>query len=340
MILVTAGLPGRFAESCESLLAALAARGSFSSFNADSLAVLGKALLERPVDTALAVTRQPAHDLAVQLKTQSRPILIALERPEDCVAALIADHGLSYMEAVRSTANSCAALHALLSHPGAMILRREDHRPSRDIAHALAVHYALGLPPGEIDRLADQVQIRDPAAAPATYLAETEGVGGAGADHLLPPLLAGALAPAEAWLGAGGLQEVIWHRDLFFAGDRPQKPPAPWIDVTGPGRCLFHGPYIRMPAGNWSCALLLGCGVDAVGLSLVAEIFAGAVLAHAEFTVSEAGFFEMEFSCTLSGDQPVEIRLFNPRAAFEGHIALIQATLRPLKAVRLPAKAA
>jgi len=342
MILVSAGLPGRFAESCERLLGALAAASGAQgeSFNADSLEALGAALLGRDATTALAVTRQPAADLAAHMKAHCRPFAVALEPPQACVAALMQDHGQSFLDAVRAAANSCAAIFALLDHPGVLVLRQEDGRSPCELAQALAAHYRLCVPPGQITALATTLaENRATLSALSPYAPPPEGPQGLGADRLLPQLLPGALAPADAWLHTGQLQDVTWHRDLFFSGDSPGQPPAPRIDVTGAARCLFYGPYIRLPPANWSCALLLGCGADAVGLTLAAEIFAGEVLGRAEFTVSEAGFFELEFSFTLSGDWPVEIRLFTPRAAFEGHIALVQAALRPLKAVRLPLKA-
>jgi hypothetical protein len=86
---------------------------------------------------------------------------------------------------------------------------------------------------------------------------------------------------------------------------------------------------------------MLGFGPDAIGLTLVAEIAAGPVLSRVEFEIGEAGFFEIEFSCVLTNaDRPLEIRLFNSLAAFEGHIALVRAQMRPLKAVRIPVKLA
>ncbi len=338
MILVAAGLPGRFAENCEQLLASLGASGAepVTSFNADSLSALGAALLERDTGAGMVVTRQPTADLAALFKAKSRPFLIALEPPQDCVAALMADHGLSFLEAVRSTANSCAALFAVLGHPGALVLRQGQ--TWRDIAQALAAHYHLTLPLDEITRLADRIAQRDSPAVSLHYESPADGLGGLGADALLPSLLESALGPAEAWLDDGELREVVWHRDLFLSGDNPAGPPPPTIDVTGHGRCLFYGPYIRLPPGNWSCALLLGCAADTVGLEFAAEIFAGAVLSRAAFTVTEAGFFEIEFSCSLAGDRPVEIRLFNTKAAFEGHIALVRASLRPHPALRIPVK--
>ena len=337
MILVACGLPGRFAEDCESLIAALgrSVTPGFRSFNADSLAGLGAALLQNDPGDALAVTRQPATDLVAQLKTMATPFVLAWENPEACVAALMQDHGLNFLEAVRATANSCAAAYALLRLPGALVLHREDAGTMAGIARKLGTHYRLGMAPEEIDAVAQTVTLRQPPPS-------AHGPGSAGdpdIDRLLPDLAAAALDPAQGWLRTGELQAVVWHRDLFYSGDQSGASPPPWIDVTGPARCLFYGPYIRLPAGNWSCSLLFGCRADAAGLGLVAEIFAGAVLARAEFTVGEAGFFELEFSCNLAADDPVEIRLFNPKAAFEGHICLIQAALRPLKAMRVSAKA-
>lgn len=346
MILPAVGLPGRFAERCENLLCRLAAAGCGEPafFVANSLQELGARLLPGESLHAVVVVRRPRADLAETLRRSGKPFLIALEEPQACVAALMQDHGVGFLAAVRAVANALSTILPLIYAPTALILRAAEHSDSTALAKVIATHYGLAVDDAIAQTVAVSVE-RDvtPSTplAPPFHMPQAEPAQSPfdpDFSRMLPDLMTGALQPAWAALTQGP-QEIHWHRDLFQDGDHPGQPPPPVLDVTGLGRCLVYGPYIHLPAGSWSCSLTLGCSKLAVGLKMIAEIFAADVLGRVSFEISEPGFFEIEFSCVLpSQDCPVEIRLFNAAATFEGHIALIQATMKPLKAVRIPVK--
>jgi hypothetical protein len=346
MILPTVGMPGRFAEHCENLLCRLAgARGPAPAFfGANSLQELGGNLLTEDRAQAVIVVRHPRSDMTDGLKTSKKPFVIALEEPQSCVAALMADHGASFLDAIRNVASAMGTIQPLMKAPGALILRAEDRTDMTAMAAAIAAHYGLGADSEAIAGAATSLthDLSSPggliAPLPPVQAEPEQSPFECGFSRMLPDLMEGALQPAWTALQEGP-QEVHWHRDLFFAADAPDRPLPPVLDVTGLGRCLIYGPYVHLPPGSWSCSLTLGCSHHAVGLTMVAEIFAASVLGRVSFEISEPGFFEIEFACVLpSQDHPVEIRLFNAEAAFEGHLALIQATMKPLKATRIPIK--
>ncbi len=150
-------------------------------------------------------------------------------------------------------------------------------------------------------------------------------------------IMEGALAAYAHCFRGEPLRPIVWLRDLFLLGDRPEAAATQLIDVTGPSRCLLYGPYIHLPEGSWSCNLLFGCTKESVGLKFVADIAAAGTskLARAEFQIDEPGIFEIETSFVHAGHGSIEVRIFNAGAAFEGHVALGQVTMVPLKGKRL-----
>lgn len=360
MIVPTVGLPGRFAEWCEALVFELAAAASPQPqiFPANSLDDIGREYLARNCANAVAVAREPRASLRQSLLAGNMPFLLLLQPPDACAAALVKDHDYELTRAVRFVANCCAAVMPLARAPNALVLRADGRRSGEDIARAVAGHFHLGLEDEAIRTAAAAPHVAALAARFHTPLeppAETVASGGTqdnpGAQsRALLELLAArpaanmaddALEPFWRGFADGELREVVWHRQLFQWGDRPSAQLPEIIDVTGPARCLAFGPYIQLPAGSWSCSLMLGCSEDAAGLRMNVEAFTDVPLNRVAFELGEPGLFEIEFSFVLANaDVPVQIRLFSADAAFEGKVALAQARMTPLKARRLPVSAA
>jgi hypothetical protein len=93
MIFPTVGLPGRFAELCEALLAELitAARATPAVLAANSLEDIGHHLLRHELRDAVVVVRQPQPTLCEALKAEQRPFVLVLDEPARCVAGLVDD---------------------------------------------------------------------------------------------------------------------------------------------------------------------------------------------------------------------------------------------------------
>jgi hypothetical protein len=149
-------------------------------------------------------------------------------------------------------------------------------------------------------------------------------------------LVSGALAPYVRFFGRGGdLEPVVWAPDLFFAtqnaADGLRVPARGAIDITGRARFLIFGPYINLAPGSWVATVALGFSAETSGMSFVIEIAAGTPLTHARVQPVGEQVIETNLSFTIppSTDCPVEIRVVNERAAFDGRIALGHVRLAP-----------
>jgi hypothetical protein len=85
-----------------------------------------------------------------------------------------------------------------------------------------------------------------------------------------------------------------------------------------------------LPPGSWSASVVLGFSKEAAELSYVVDVFAVTQqLACTSVRPGNEGVFDVKLSFSIeeSIDYPVEIRVANERAAFDGFLVLDQVTL-------------
>ena len=343
MIYCTIGVPSRFSEWCESLLNELVSgpAGRPEQFIADGLDHVGRGLVAHNCLEAIVIARQPQASFSDALMAHRAPILVTLEEPAHAIADLMADHALGYAEAVRAVASSLAALVPIIQSGKASVVTSTTAESAEQIIDTLARHFGL-----TVDAKATEAAVRgNPfrAPAPPAQIVERDGIlpdegevfaSLRGSVHHLAECP--ATGPLWRHLHGEPLREIVWARTLFYLGDAPTQAPTGPIDLTGTGRCLLFGPYIRLPVGPWSCSIVFACSERAMGASLVADVFAGAVLNSVVFKIDEPGIFEVELSFVNSSpDHPIEVRLSTAEAAFEGEIMLGEVRMFQLKAKRL-----
>lgn len=341
MIYCTIGVPSRFSEWCEALLGELvAATGDRPTpFVADGLEQIGHEMLARLGADSTIAARQPKSGLLKSLFASGHPFMVTIDSPENTIGALMVDYGVPFADAVRKTAGCLAAMVPVMKAKNALVLRSSEVLSAEDAAAAIAGHFGLRIEPAVLSAAAARCPMREPptdTAFPALPAIDLPPA----IDPLRrvwnAPIHTGAVQPLWDHLQRLPLREIVWSPALFWLGDAPAETATRLFDVTGSSRCLIFGPYIRLPEGPWSCSIMLGFSQRAVGLRLVADVVAGTPLSRVEFEVDEPGVFEIEFSFVNSNpDLPVEVRLFNASAAFEGEIMLGQVRMVPLGAKRL-----
>lgn len=312
---------------------------------ADRLDQLAKELLTTSKATALVVSRQPQRALAEAMIATQRPLLVTVDAPEAAVRSLTADYSAGFADAVRRTANSIIALLPLMKH--ARVLHPSDLLTAERVAAEITRVFDLGLDDAAIRQAVQDVPerprehdaqisaaesaVREALAARAAAAARF-GLG----DEMAATtetIASGALQPVWSHLNGKPLKDLFWHPALFCRADDPAHSPILPMDTTGTARCLMFGPYMHLPEGSWRCNVMLGCAENTVGVSLVADVFAGVSLNTIEFTISDPGLVEIEMSfVNPNPDMPVEVRLFSSKACFEGELMFGGARLMPQRA--------
>jgi hypothetical protein len=124
---------------------------------------------------------------------------------------------------------------------------------------------------------------------------------------------------------------VSWPVSFFFDGGTLTSPARPVIDVTGPARCIFYGPYLHLPIGQWEGQVTLGFSEDISDNYLRVEVFTDAPQIEYISKVNQPGVFEMPIAFEVKDPRkPLQLRVFMDRGEISGKIGLPYVTLRPV----------
>ncbi len=334
MILFSVGLPSRFAELCDALTLRLAERslGSVAAAVVNTPDEVANVAIRTDAAHLVALSRQPVVRLQAEIMQAGRPFLVTLGAVHLALQELLQRPGYDLASATREIAGSCAAMLTLATAPGALVLSSGGNDDPADLAAAIAGHFGFALSPGEIAAVANSVE---------TECEAEEGEDGRWLEQLgarEQAVINGALEPYVKYFHGGGeLEPIVWEPELFLANEaaadgRPKPATGP-IDITGRARFLIFGPYINLAPGPWSATAVIGFSAETAGLSFVIEIAAGTQLCYARVQPTGEQVIETDLQFTIddSANQPLEIRIFSERAAFDGrlvlgHVRLVQRT--------------
>ncbi len=143
MVFFSIGLPGRFAEFCDTLTLRLAecslggiGYGAFSTL--DDIAC---AAIRAEAPHLVAALRRPVVRLQTEIVNSGRPFLVALGGVYSAVGELVRRPGYDLITATREVASSCAAILNLAAAPGALVLSDESRSDPIAVATAIATPF-------------------------------------------------------------------------------------------------------------------------------------------------------------------------------------------------------
>ena len=327
MIFFVFGLPGGFAEWCDAVAGELARRalGPTELIRADTLEQIALNVIGTGSSRATVSSRQPGGRLRAALVENRRNFIVALDDPRMALVELVLGQGIGLAVATQAIASSCAALIGYAAAPGALTLESaRDWPQAAATVAAMARHLQIGVDDSEIGDLVANLAARDTtrplhdAVAWWSSLAVSE-----------QEMAAGALAPFIEHQENGELPPITWTRDLFFSGDRPNERATGPLDITGRARCLLRGPDIILPPGSWSLSLTMRFSREAAEHEFLVEICTDYPLASGTIRPQQEGRagVTVDFALGDSAEHPIAIRVSSLRAAFDGAITVVGATL-------------
>jgi hypothetical protein len=327
MFFFVMGLPGHFSEWCDAVAVRLAERalGPTGIIHANTLEELSLGAMRSGASRAVVASRQPGGRLRAALVENGRSFVVTTDDPRNAFAELAQEPQAVPPAAVQAIASSCAALIGYASAPGALVIAADrDGFDGVAIAAAIARHFELALSAEDIAEV-----VRD--LEPTGLAAEQHGAGQRwnSLTAATQEMALGAISPYLGDAPDGYLSPITWARDLFFPGDQPDERATGPLDITGRARCLLHGPYIMLPAGSWSLSLTMLFSREAAEHEFLVEICTDRPLASGTIRPRQEGRagVTVDFALGDSTEYPVAIRVSSLRAAFDGAIAMVGATL-------------
>lgn len=341
LYVVSIGLPGRFSEWCDRVIARLLGWPGPSVILQQwpAQAEMLNYVPLRPVLDQLAVfaitadaaevvigSRYPDASLRDALAKTDVPFLLTLDNPRGAVGDLLQDSGAEPKLATRAVANSCALLMAYGSLPRMLLLHGDGARGDlTGTVMTIARHFGLGVDTHAAEAIAAELRDERPA-----YPAGGEAWA-ARIPEESKKTVGGALSGYEECFAGQGLGRFVWNRDLFAVSD-PHRRATDVLDISDGRGPLIYGPCIHLPAGMWTARIHLGVSGEAARYAFLLDVFVdGRQLAAAHFQPNAPGIHvaDLHFSLGDPSGQGVEVRVTPVSPAAKGRIALGYVVLSP-----------
>ena len=279
------------------------------------------AYLTAPPDRpSLLVSHFPVPGLVERLVRDRTPVVACISAPDDCVRMVMRqshsglDHGKAFEMSVRDVTRSLALLNLLVTVPDAVPIMagsrfatvkkvishlKGELRSFHGLSSPQAVRALEAVNPGYV-RNADQADV----------FSEPEA-------DLIHHCCAGPMA-----LAIGGSEAaVFWPTRCFFDGDTYSSPAPLKINMVGPARCVYYGPYLHLPEGRWQGHLIFGFTNIIDDVRLRVEIFGEELMAEIFTRAQREGIFNMPVNFDVRKPQdPLQIRVFLESGEIEGEL--------------------
>ena len=318
-------------------------QGAFEEMTLDDDASTQAFLAGDTPRNSLIISHFPRRTFLDHLHANGVPTLIAVESPITCVMQQVSVTGRTYLEAIRPITQSLSLIAAASSNPDTANI----HDTHLEVAaleflswltrfvflcpehesHALSAATLASLGLEGADTVATsaaklQTRINDPQAEASIQQSSKQTA------QILMDVSEGLV---EFIKGADDV-EVKWPVDFFYDGNNFTTPAPLIMDISGPARCLYYGPYLHLPEGLWEGRFYFGLSLGANDTHLRIEVYTdqlqGSYLAHAR----DAGVFVMPIELDITdARQPIQLRLFIDRGEIEGKIGLAYAILKPAR---------
>ena len=220
-------------------------------------------------------------------------------------------------DAIRSLTAVLAPLSSVLSEAGTITILRTPDLSAAAAVRAIASHIGLAsvaaTVANDVNELPDNPTEVVPLSSEAHELAR----------QALMPLLSYVLGYAS--------EAITWPLDCFIHGDRPGKTATEIIDLVGPKRLLFYGPYFHLPLGRWRVEIEVYFS-DAHSTFLV-DVYThekNRALAEGRLRPQYGGAYKasLPFAIERPEDQ-IELRLWLEQGALEGQSGLAARDILP-----------
>jgi hypothetical protein len=132
------------------------------------------------------------------------------------------------------------------------------------------------------------------------------------------------LAPHYGPIARGRrLERLEWPPFALLRPDFPDRLTVGPIDLTGPARFIYYGPYFALPRGRWRAELILEVSDCYSDNQIAIDVVSGGVLAAVKAKLPAQGVYSCELAFAIwAPSNPVEIRLQLLTGAIEGMLML------------------
>lgn len=311
--------------------------GDFQLVYANSSSELIKQLKQRDGRRSMLYFDFPDASISRIVVEQGVPTVFVSEPFENIVSYAMAAWKMDLHGGIRFATRSIVALYPIASSRTISPLRLHGRDETIEkLINTLALSLGLETSPGTVERIKALYSDVGSERVEDIILRRTEFVEAAAANlAALNPderALLDALAKTYQPLLDGRPRErIVWPGTICANGDQRGQMMARTMDLTGPARILSFGPYLHLPAGEWTAEMRFQIADNWSKNELMMEITTGSdVLATGKSPLPTNGLFSMALPFMVtSGELPLEVRSTLMKGAIEGEFRLLDVVLTP-----------
>lgn len=291
-------------------------------------------LTNRPEGHVLIVTHFPRPELVDYATHHRIPVVLALDEPSYSAAFHVKSGNLGPRDAVKPVTQSLSLLAAMTKLQHSFVLSSMDYQ--RSVPHVVAsLALALGVSRQEISVITKAFrgwQVTSLARSIEKHV--LHGSAFTDLDRLVSPpdgacIIKASRGLVDLILGQEPA-EIVWSREFFYDGATLTSPAPMMIDMTGPARCLYYGPYLHLPVGRWEARIFLGFSDQTIDTWLKVDVYTDDVQAIFLSRVKRGGVYMMPIAFEVNDPrQPIQLRIFIERGEIDGRMGLAMVRLKP-----------
>jgi len=283
----------------------------------------------------------PTAEMLETLRNTALSVVYLDEPAELIVNYLMKATNRDDLQAVR-VCSAAYVGHVLLAQAaGVLVMERCSGLGLRDCLVGLCRH--LGLDPDRNKLRAYEEGLASKYRAGAT-VDEAVGHGPAGvrskieatdpvAKPELQKLVRAILSPLRERLISETAGPIVWPTDVFFLVEPPTEraKPGTAIDLGGPARMLYHGPYLHLSPATYDVDVTLSIVNQDSENRFRIEFHAGAAcIARASMCPKNSGVFKGSLRLThANSEAEVQAQVIAEQGAIEGRLELISVAFMP-----------
>jgi hypothetical protein len=317
------------------LLSALAG-SAVETIELDSDEATSRFLANPPPGAALVVAHYPRTALIEHSRREALPVVLALDEPDQCVAFHLENAGGTLHDALRPLSQSLSLIAGFAGLSQKTVIIGADRGRTAEV---IIARMASALSVGKAGQLAVKAMTALAVAPDMTVGQSIEKLALHGAS--LQPRIDGLEDYERATIGqvTGGIfdlclgrdaSEIVWHYEFFYDGGTFTSPAPMMIDMAGPARCIYYGPFLHLPAGRWDARIFLGFSNEVSETHVKVDIFTDDIVENFVGKVTRGGIYTMPVTFdVVDPRQPIQLRVFIDRGEIEGRMGLAMARLSP-----------
>jgi hypothetical protein len=326
---------GTFGEQLvRSLMAAVYPDGHFARI--DHIDDLRESVFGKKMSAITFFSINPEKNVYFISKRLNAKSVVFYEDPNDVVNYCLQINRFTLGDSLKAAGKNLSALAYAIADESSLIVRYNEGRPMvsliEDIVRYLGVTISdstlstlaasLGLTEHELLTESVGFCVGKVVPAPTILNRETHKI-----DEQTIATARSNILGVDALRAKHAEREIIWDTSMFFGQDRKLNfwvVPNEWIEMVGPARYLYFGPYLHLPGGTWQMNAEMRVRGNMAGNRADVDVLQdGDCIAVSTIDIPATGVFQV--SSEIENDypgKPLEFRIFMKEGAIDGEIIL------------------